>query len=60
MPQKRFIPALAKNATQKAKEAEVWIVFDTRTKKPWADHRNVRSNWFDVSLACDTLNSREK
>lgn len=59
MPQKRFKPVTVKNATSKAKAEAVWTIFDTSTKKPWADPRNKVSNWFDVSLSCDTLNSRE-
>lgn len=60
MAQKRFKPVLIKNATEKAKSARVWTVFDTQTKQPWADSRNRVSTWFDVAWTCDNLNSREK
>lgn len=59
MPKKRFVPRTVKHATDKARTAEVWTVYDTSTKQPWSDHRNQVSNWFDVSRACDVLNSRE-
>jgi len=55
----RYKPVTIKNATTRAKNLAVWIVYDTAIKGPWRDPRNQVSTWFDVKLSCNVLNGGE-